>query len=149
MQESRRELRERDTIGGPNEERTTRECARGVPAPQPLCGEPHSRSNCLTTRRLGPQAPGPPRSDIQGCAELTSDPPWVFSGLVCPLSLLVPTPACRMEFPAAPVPSLVKYESPLGVGDDVAAKGKGSSKTVDVHLEEILNSVLPPRSVLL
>lgn len=54
-----------------------------------------------------------------------------------------------MESPAVPPPSLVKYETPLSVGDDGGGAGgkvkTGSAKTVDVHLEEILNSVLPPR----
>jgi hypothetical protein len=48
---------------------------------------------------------------------------------------------------AAPPPSLVQYEAPLAVGDEGGAdKPRGvASKPTEAHLEEILNSILPPR----
>lgn len=69
-----------------------------------------------------------------------------------PPQVLINGQTWPMEFSAAP-PSLVKYEPALSVGDgDLASSslGKtrtGAAKAVDPHLEEILNSVLPPRSV--
>lgn len=54
-----------------------------------------------------------------------------------------------------PPPSLVQYEPPLSVGEDgpgaAASKSRSgagagaSAKASDAHLDEILNSILPPR----
>jgi hypothetical protein len=56
-----------------------------------------------------------------------------------------------MDVGLAAPPSLIKYESPLHVGEGAAGtlgrSKSGSAKAADVHLEEILNSVLPPRYV--
>ncbi len=48
----------------------------------------------------------------------------------------------------SPPPSLVQYEPPLSVGEEGATKPKAaaaSGKATEAHLEEILNSILPPR----
>lgn len=113
----------------------------------------YSRCSGFTTSRFG--AAGPAAGRPAGRVVLCDMGLHLYANCLVNLVLGAPLVRCplvvrfSMDSAAAPPPSLVKYESPLGIGDDAAGGiGKtksGSSKAVDVHLEEILNSVLPPR----